>query len=78
MGRPPISIIGFGLTIVSSEIRLPSPPASNTTFIEPSGKPFRTPNARRLQYRYSMVIRRSITCANSTRLFRMSSATPTS
>src|ERR1700743_2519413 len=35
IGRPPISTIGFGLTVVSSEIRLPKPPANNTTFIHP-------------------------------------------
>src|SRR5580698_7926087 len=34
MGRPPISIIGFGLTPVSSLIRVPSPPANITAFIK--------------------------------------------
>src|SRR6185369_11944587 len=31
-GLPPISIIGFGLRWVSSEIRVPSPPARTTAF----------------------------------------------
>src|ERR1700680_755210 len=33
IGIPPISIIGFGLTSVSSAIRVPNPPASITAFI---------------------------------------------
>ena len=33
MGIPPISIIGFGLNWLSSLMREPKPPASNTTFI---------------------------------------------
>ena len=33
IGMPPISIIGFGLTSVSSENRVPSPPARRTAFI---------------------------------------------
>ena len=33
IGLPPISIIGFGLRWVSSEIRVPRPPASITAFI---------------------------------------------
>ena len=33
MGMPPISIIGLGLYSDSSEIRVPKPPASNTTFM---------------------------------------------
>ena len=32
IGRPPISTIGFGLRVVSSEIRVPSPPARMTAF----------------------------------------------
>src|SRR3954469_25258191 len=41
---PPISTIGFGLTTVSSERRLPSPPAKMTTFIlRPQQSP-RDPN----------------------------------
>ena len=32
MGLPPISTIGFGLIEVSSERRVPRPPASKTTF----------------------------------------------
>src|SRR5215208_3317793 len=32
IGRPPISTIGFGFTSVSSERRVPSPPARITTF----------------------------------------------
>ena len=34
MGRPPISIIGFGLRWVSSAIRVPYPPARMTAFID--------------------------------------------
>jgi hypothetical protein len=33
IGIPPISTIGFGLIEVSSEIRVPSPPARITAFI---------------------------------------------
>src|SRR3972149_12240252 len=33
IGRPPISTIGFGLRVVSSESRLPSPPARITAFM---------------------------------------------
>jgi hypothetical protein len=33
MGLLPISIIGFGFRWLSSEIRVPSPPAKMTTFI---------------------------------------------
>src|SRR5436189_6179619 len=33
MGRPPISTIGFGLISVSSESRVPSPPARMTAFM---------------------------------------------
>jgi hypothetical protein len=33
MGLPPISIIGFGLSDDSSDIRVPLPPANITTFI---------------------------------------------
>src|SRR5215471_14680402 len=33
IGLPPISIIGFGFTVVSSAMRVPAPPASNTAFI---------------------------------------------
>jgi hypothetical protein len=33
MGLLPISIIGFGLRWLSSEILVPSPPAKMTTFI---------------------------------------------
>ena len=33
IGLPPISIIGLGRTSVSSENRVPRPPASNTAFI---------------------------------------------
>ena len=33
IGRPPISTIGFGRTSVSSDRRVPSPPARITTFI---------------------------------------------
>lgn len=32
-GLPPISIMGFGLNSLSSEIRVPAPPAKSTTFI---------------------------------------------
>jgi hypothetical protein len=32
IGLPPISTMGFGLTEVSSEIRVPSPPARMTAF----------------------------------------------
>ncbi len=32
MGLPPISTIGFGLEIVSSDKRVPNPPASITAF----------------------------------------------
>src|SRR5271154_4252785 len=35
IGRPPISIIGFGRTDVSSEIRVPMPPARMTAFTIP-------------------------------------------
>src|SRR6185436_13741160 len=34
IGRPPISIIGFGLISVSSDKRVPNPPARITIFIE--------------------------------------------
>jgi hypothetical protein len=34
IGRPPISTIGFGLVIVSSESLVPRPPAKITAFIE--------------------------------------------
>src|SRR5262245_30958852 len=33
IGRPPISTIGFGRTSVSSERRVPRPPARTTTFM---------------------------------------------
>jgi hypothetical protein len=33
MGLPPISIMGFGFTLVSSEMRVPKPPANMTAFI---------------------------------------------
>ena len=33
MGFPPISTIGFGLVVVSSDKRDPNPPASIKTFI---------------------------------------------
>ena len=33
IGRPPISIIGFGRSWLSSEMRVPSPPASITTLV---------------------------------------------
>lgn len=33
IGMPPISIIGLGLRCVSSEIRVPSPPARITAFM---------------------------------------------
>src|SRR5215212_3887927 len=33
IGRPPISTIGFGFEIVSSESRLPTPPARMATFM---------------------------------------------
>src|SRR5690606_33100470 len=33
IGRPPISIMGLGRSWLSSEIRVPSPPASITTFV---------------------------------------------
>ena len=33
IGFPPISTIGFGLISVSSERRVPNPPANNSTFI---------------------------------------------
>src|SRR5690606_11195463 len=36
IGRPPISTIGLGLMAVSSERRVPNPPASMTTFIASS------------------------------------------
>src|SRR5215210_3488174 len=32
IGRPPISTMGFGLRVVSSDIRVPSPPARMTAF----------------------------------------------
>src|SRR4051794_11018243 len=35
IGRPPISTIGLGRTVVSSESRVPSPPAKMTTFTNP-------------------------------------------
>ena len=38
MGIPPISIIGFGLVAVSSEILDPSPPAKITAFMLASFK----------------------------------------
>src|SRR5256885_886111 len=34
IGLPPISIMGFGLRCVSSEMRVPSPPTRITAFIE--------------------------------------------
>ncbi len=34
MGFPPISTIGFGRVPVSSDIRVPRPPAKITTFID--------------------------------------------
>src|SRR5580692_6046614 len=34
IGRPPISTIGFGRSVVSSESRVPSPPARITAFIQ--------------------------------------------
>jgi hypothetical protein len=34
IGFPPISIIGFGLDTLSSEIRVPKPPARITAFIK--------------------------------------------
>jgi hypothetical protein len=34
IGFPPISTIGFGFITVSSERRVPNPPAKITTFIE--------------------------------------------
>src|SRR6185503_12152700 len=36
IGRPPISIMGFGRRCDSSEIRVPMPPARITAFIVPS------------------------------------------
>ena len=33
IGLPPISIIGLGRMLVSSEIRVPRPPAKRTAFI---------------------------------------------
>src|SRR5215212_5031579 len=33
IGRPPISTIGFGRTVLSSEIRVPKPPARMTAFM---------------------------------------------
>ncbi len=33
IGIPPISTMGFGLTVVSSLIRVPKPPANITAFI---------------------------------------------
>src|SRR6478672_723490 len=33
IGRPPISTIGLGLIVVSSEMRVPNPPARMTTFM---------------------------------------------
>ena len=33
MGRPPISTIGLGFKCVSSEIRVPNPPAKITAFM---------------------------------------------
>ena len=33
IGRPPISIIGLGLRCVSSEMRVPKPPANKTHFM---------------------------------------------
>jgi len=33
IGFPAISIIGFGIVFVNSEIRVPLPPAKITTFI---------------------------------------------
>ena len=40
MGRPPISIIGLGFRWVSSEIRVPRPPARITAFISESDSSF--------------------------------------
>jgi hypothetical protein len=34
IGLPPTSIIGFGLEELSSEIRVPKPPAKMTAFID--------------------------------------------
>jgi hypothetical protein len=34
MGFSPISTIGFGRTVVSSEIRVPKPPANITAFMQ--------------------------------------------
>src|SRR5581483_11305593 len=39
MGRPPISIIGFGLRWLSSEMRVPRPPARITVFMRLSSVP---------------------------------------
>src|ERR1700687_2390941 len=36
-GRPPISIIGFGFTVVSSEMRVPNPPAKMMTSMDRLG-----------------------------------------
>ena len=35
IGLPPTSTIGFGLVPVSSEIRVPNPPARITAFMRP-------------------------------------------
>src|SRR2546427_377392 len=39
IGWPPISTMGFGLVSVSSERRVPSPPARMTTFMRPDMLP---------------------------------------
>jgi hypothetical protein len=41
MGRPPISTIGLGRTVVSSDKRVPKPPASITTFIDSNSRSVR-------------------------------------
>ena len=37
IGLPPISTIGLGRSVVSSESRVPSPPARITVFTDPQG-----------------------------------------
>src|SRR4051812_47946725 len=46
MGLPPISIIGLGRISVSSERRVPKPPAKITTFTASSSRVWRVKNVR--------------------------------
>lgn len=56
IGIPPISIIGLGRIVDSSEIRVPLPPANNTTFIQISYKVIRYLEATEIAFNLSTTI----------------------